>query len=80
MTAAAFRRLRNTSSIGLSKSNPNNRGFSPITAAETMLSARQGSRALKFAEAGLIEARKQNNRDLEGHFVELADAARRQGG
>jgi Tetratricopeptide repeat len=50
------------------------------SAAESMLSARQGGRALRYAEAGLAEARKQQNRDLEGHFLELADAAKRQGG
>ena len=50
------------------------------TAAETMLSARQGASARKFAEAGLAEARKQNQRDLEGHFQELVEAAKRHGG
>lgn len=50
------------------------------SAAEAMLSARQGARALRYAEAGLAEARKQQNRDSEGHLMELADAARRQGG
>jgi tetratricopeptide (TPR) repeat protein len=50
------------------------------SAAEAMLTARQGSRALHYAEAGLVEARKQQNRDLEEHFLELCDAARRQGG
>jgi predicted Zn-dependent protease len=49
-------------------------------AAEAMLSARQGGRALRFAEAGLAQARKQNNRDSEEHFQELAAAARKQGG
>jgi hypothetical protein len=49
------------------------------SAAEAMLSARQGGRALRYAEAGLAEARKQQNRDVEGHLMELADAARRQG-
>jgi hypothetical protein len=47
-------------------------------AAEAMLSLRQGARALKFAEAGLAEARKHNNRDLEQYFLELASAARKQ--
>jgi tetratricopeptide (TPR) repeat protein len=50
------------------------------SAAEAMLSARQGNRALRYAEAGLAEARKQQNRDSEGHLMELAEAARRQGG
>jgi tetratricopeptide (TPR) repeat protein len=49
------------------------------SAAEAMLSARQGKRALRYAEEGLAEARKQQNRDSEGHLMELADAARRQG-
>jgi hypothetical protein len=48
------------------------------TAAESLLSARQGAAALQFAEAGLAEARKQNNRDSEGHFMELVEAAKRQ--
>jgi tetratricopeptide (TPR) repeat protein len=49
-----------------------------VSAAEAMLSAKQAGQALKYAEAGLAEARKQNSRDFEGHFLELADAARRQ--
>ena len=49
------------------------------TAAEAMLSARQGARALKFAEAGLAKAREQQNRDSEGYFMELTEAAKRQG-
>ena len=51
-----------------------------VSAAESMLSARQGGRAQRYAEAGLAEARKQQNRDLEGHFLELVEAAKRQGG
>ncbi len=47
------------------------------TAAETLLSARQAKEALKLAEEGLAEARKQNNRDLEEHFKELVSAATR---
>jgi tetratricopeptide (TPR) repeat protein len=46
-----------------------------VNAAETMLSARQAPRALKFAQEGLAIAVKQNNRDLEGHFKELVSAA-----
>lgn len=46
-------------------------------AAEALVSARQGSRALRFAQEGLAEALRQNNRDLEGHFRELIDAAQR---
>jgi tetratricopeptide (TPR) repeat protein len=48
------------------------------TAAEAMLSAKQGSRALKFAEGGLGKAREQNNRDSEQYFLELVEAAKRQ--
>jgi len=48
------------------------------SAAEAMLSLRQGAKALKYAEEGLAEARKQNNRDLEQYFHELAGAARKQ--
>jgi predicted Zn-dependent protease len=47
------------------------------SAAESMLSAKQGERALHFAEQGLATALKQNNRDSEQHFKELAAAARR---
>jgi tetratricopeptide (TPR) repeat protein len=50
------------------------------SATEAMLSARQPSRALRFAEHGLAQARQQNNRDLEQYFQELAAAARKQGG
>jgi predicted Zn-dependent protease len=50
------------------------------SAAEAMLSARQGSRALRFAEEGLARARQQNNRDSEQHFLELVAAARKQAG
>jgi tetratricopeptide (TPR) repeat protein len=48
-------------------------------AAEAMLSAKEPRRALVFAEQGLAEARKQNNRDSEQYFLELAAAARKQG-
>jgi hypothetical protein len=48
-----------------------------VSAAEAMLSARQGARARKYAEQGLAEALKQNNRDLEGHFRELVAAAQK---
>ncbi|HLW68104.1 MAG TPA: tetratricopeptide repeat protein [Gemmataceae bacterium] len=50
------------------------------TAAEAMLGLRKGGKALKFAEAGLAEARKQNNRDMEAYFMELVAAAKKQGG
>lgn len=48
-------------------------------ATETFLSARQGQRAVAFAERALGEAKKQNNRDQEGYFHELLEAAKRQG-
>jgi hypothetical protein len=48
-----------------------------VNAAETMLSAREKTRAIKFAQDGLAIAVKQNNRDLEGHFKELMAAAQR---
>jgi tetratricopeptide (TPR) repeat protein len=48
-------------------------------ATEAMLSMRQGPRALSFAEKGLVEARKQQNRDAEGHLLELSAAARKLG-
>jgi tetratricopeptide (TPR) repeat protein len=50
------------------------------TAAEAMLGMRKGGKAMKFAEAGLSEARKQNNRDMEAYFMELVAAAKKQGG
>jgi tetratricopeptide (TPR) repeat protein len=50
------------------------------SAAEGMLSLRQGARALRFAEEGLARARQQNDRDSEQHFLELVAAARKQGG
>jgi tetratricopeptide (TPR) repeat protein len=49
------------------------------SAAEALLSARQGSRARKYAEQGLAGARKQNNRDSEEYFKELVAASERQG-
>ena len=48
------------------------------TAAETMLSAKQGAKALQFAEGGLKTAREKNDRDSEQYFLELVDAATRQ--
>jgi hypothetical protein len=42
-----------------------------------MLSARQGPKALLFAERGLEKARESGNRDLEGACAELAEAAKR---
>jgi hypothetical protein len=52
------------------------RFFAP--AAEAMLGKREGAKALEFAEAGLKEARAQNNRDAEQQFLELQAAAKRQ--
>ena len=48
-----------------------------VNAAETMLSAQQGAKALKYAKEGLAVALKQNSRDLEGHFKELMAAAQK---
>ncbi|MBI2807751.1 MAG: tetratricopeptide repeat protein [Planctomycetes bacterium] len=48
-----------------------------VNAAETMLSSRQGDLAMKYAREGHTAAIKQNNRDLEGHFRELMEAAQR---
>ncbi len=48
-------------------------------AAEAMLGAKQPKDALKFAEQGLAQARAQNNRDSEGYFLELIQAAKKQG-
>lgn len=49
------------------------------SAAEAMLSAKAPAKALAYAEGGLAEARKQNHRDSEQYFLELASAARKQG-
>jgi tetratricopeptide (TPR) repeat protein len=49
-------------------------------AAEAMLGAKLPKDALKFAEQGLVQARAQNNRDFEGYFMELVEAAKKQGG
>ena len=48
------------------------------TATESFLSLGQGQRAAEFAEKGLELARKQNNRDSEGYFMELSEAAKKQ--
>ncbi len=47
------------------------------SAAEAMLSAKQGAQALHFAEGGLKSAREKNDRDSEQYFLELVDAAKR---
>jgi hypothetical protein len=49
-------------------------------AAEAMLALKQPAKALRFAEEGLVEARKQNDRDSEGYLMELVGAAKKQGG
>jgi hypothetical protein len=48
-----------------------------IAAVETMLSAKQGAKALAFAERGLEAAARTGNRDLEGACRELSEAAKR---
>jgi len=48
-----------------------------VNAAETMLSGRQGPKAQKYAKEGIAAAVKAQNRDLEGHFKELMEAAQR---
>jgi hypothetical protein len=50
------------------------------TAAEAMLSARDATRALRFAQEGLGAARQQKDRDSEQHFLELSEAAKKRGG
>ena len=50
------------------------------TAAEAMIALKQGAKALRFVEEGLVEARKRNDRDSEGHLLELAGAAKKQMG
>jgi tetratricopeptide (TPR) repeat protein len=49
-------------------------------AAESMLSLRQGARALRFAEEGVAAAQHANDRDSEQYLQELAAAARKQMG
>jgi hypothetical protein len=50
------------------------------SAAEAMLSLKQGARALRFAEDGLAAARQQNDRDSEQYLLELVAAAKKQMG
>ena len=50
------------------------------SAAESMLSLRQGARALRFAEEGVAAAQHANDRDSEQYLQELAAAARKQMG
>jgi tetratricopeptide (TPR) repeat protein len=50
------------------------------SAAESMLSLRQGERALRFAEEGIAAARQANDRDSEQYLQELAEAAKKQMG
>jgi len=49
-----------------------------INAIEAMLSAKQGARALSFAEKAIAKARALNNRDFEGACQELSEAAKKQ--
>ncbi len=49
-------------------------------AAEAMMQLKQPAKARKFAEEGVAEARKANDRDAEGYLNDLAGAATRQGG
>jgi len=60
--------------VGRAPDNLSYRG----SAVESMLSLKQGAAALRFAEGGLAEARKQNNRDSEQYFLELVAAAKKQ--
>lgn len=48
-----------------------------IAAVETMLSAKQGAKALAFAEKGLEAAQRTGNRDLEAACRELSEAAKK---
>lgn len=48
-------------------------------AAEVMLKLKHPTKALRFAEEGLKEARLANDRDAEGYLNDLAGAAKRQG-
>ncbi len=48
------------------------------TAAESMLSLKQGAAALRFAEQGLAQARQKNDRESEQYFLELVGAAKKQ--
>jgi tetratricopeptide (TPR) repeat protein len=50
------------------------------SATEAMLGLKKGSLAKQFAEHGLAQARAHNNRDSEGYFLELLEAAKKQGG
>ena len=50
-----------------------------VTAAEAMLSAKQGAKAAQFAEKGIALAKRLNNRDLDGASRELLEAAKRMG-
>ncbi len=50
------------------------------TATEAMLSAKQGAKAVEFAEKGLAAAKRLNNRDLDGACRELLAAAKKMAG
>jgi tetratricopeptide (TPR) repeat protein len=49
-------------------------------AAEAMMQLKHPAKARNFAEEGVAEARKANDRDAEGYLNDLAGAAKRQGG
>jgi len=65
---AAFRELLNRVPDELKLYGP---------AVESLLSQKQGARALELAEKGLERARSKQNRDVEGYLSELAGAAKR---
>lgn len=48
-------------------------------AAEAMLALKEPARALRFAEGGLAQARKRQDRDSESYLMELVAAAKKQG-
>jgi tetratricopeptide (TPR) repeat protein len=48
------------------------------SAAESMLTLKQGPAALHFAEQGLAKAREKNDRESEQYFLELVGAAKKQ--
>ncbi len=64
---------------GLIQRDPDNMK-TRAAAAEAMLTLKQGARALRFAEEGLAQARQKNDRDSEGHLMELAAAAKKMAG
>jgi len=51
-----------------------------VSAVESLLSAKRPKDAVQLAEKGLLLVRQKGNRDIEGYFHELLDAAKKQGG